>query len=172
MDTVHVYMLGVVLARSCLGRVCGYVQTVTAVLPATDPPLALPPHVVLYDGVCGFCSASIQYILRRDPTGEFHFAPLQGETAAALRLAHPQIPSDIDTVVLVEGSQVYLRSDAAFRIAARLPGPVSWLRWFRVLPRFLTDLGYTIVASARYRIWGKLEACPLPSKEQRARFLP
>lgn len=136
-----------------------------------DDLAALPPHLVLYDGVCGFCNASIQFIVKRDPLREFHFAPLQGETAAALRLRHPEIPTDIDTVVLVEGPNVYLRSDAAFRIAARLPGPVSWLRWFGVLPRFVTDFGYGIVAAVRYRLFGKLETCPIPSKAQRSRFL-
>ena len=132
---------------------------------------ALPPHLVLYDGVCGFCNASIQFIVKRDPGQQFHFAPLQGATAAALRLRHPEIPADIDTVVLVEGESVYLRSDAAFRIAGRLPGPVSWLRGFGVLPRFLTDFAYGLVARVRYRIFGQLETCPIPSKEQRSRFL-
>lgn len=131
----------------------------------------LPPHLVLYDGVCGFCHASIQFILKRDGAQQFHFAPLQGETAAALRSRHPEIPGDIDTMVLVEGANVYLRSEAAFRIAARLSGPASWMRWFGVLPRFLTDFGYRIVAAVRYRIFGKHETCPIPSKEQRSRFL-
>ena len=144
----------------------------TALSPAAELPQTLPSRLVLYDGVCGFCNASIQFILARDPGGSFHFAPLQGETAASLRQKYPIIPADIDTIVLVEAGQVYLRSEAALRVAGQLSGPAGWLRWCLVLPRFLTDFGYQLVASVRYRIWGRLEACPVPKMEQRARFLP
>lgn len=133
---------------------------------------ALPDRLVLYDGVCGFCNASVQWLLGRDKAGRLRYAPLQGPTAAAMRSLFPEISTDLDTIVFIEGSQVYTRSRAAFRIASHLPTPWSWLRGFGVLPLALTDLGYRLVAAVRYRIWGKLEACRIPAASERALFLP
>jgi predicted DCC family thiol-disulfide oxidoreductase YuxK len=137
---------------------------------------ALPPRLVLYDGVCGLCDRTVQWLLSHDPDGKLHFAPLQGETAAALRGRLPQIPSEVETIVFVEregeGERVYLRSRAAFHIVRHLPGPVRFLALLRVLPRVVTDLGYRMVARVRYRIWGQLEQCRVPLPGERARFHP
>ena len=132
----------------------------------------LPDRLVLYDGVCGFCNASVQWLLAHDASRRLRYAPLQGPTAAALRARLPAIPADIDTIVFIEGGEVYLRSAAAFRMASHLPAPWSWLRGFGLLPRALTDLAYRAVAAVRYRIWGKLDACPIPGAAERALFLP
>jgi predicted DCC family thiol-disulfide oxidoreductase YuxK len=137
---------------------------------------ALPPRLVLYDGVCGLCDRSVQWLLTHDPGGALHFAPLQGETATALRARLPEIPSEVETIVFVEraegGERVYLRSRAAFRIARYLAGPFRMLAWLGVFPRVLTDLAYRLVARVRYRIWGQLEQCRVPLPGERARFLP
>ncbi len=137
---------------------------------------ALPPRLVLYDGICGLCDRSVQWLLSHDPDGKLHYAPLQGDTAAALRARFPEIPSEVETIVFVErageGERVYLRSRAAFRIARHLPGPWRVLAWLAVLPRVLTDLVYRAVARVRYRIWGQLEQCRVPRPGERARFLP
>ncbi len=130
-----------------------------------------PTRIVLYDGVCGFCNGIVQWLLRVDRDRSFTFAPLQGETAAELRAAHPEIPVDLDTMVYVEDGLVYLRSRAFFQAARHLPAPWSWFRFSAVLPGFLTDGAYNLVAASRYRIFGKYDACKIPSPEQRARFL-
>lgn len=132
--------------------------------------------VVLYDGECGFCDASVQWLLAHDPTGRYRFAPLQGDTAAAIRARHPELPKDLDSIVLVEGppgeEHAVWRSEAIFRICAQLPGAWRAISWFGVLPRFITDAGYRIFARLRYHVWGRLEACRVPSAAERARFLP
>jgi predicted DCC family thiol-disulfide oxidoreductase YuxK len=133
---------------------------------------ALPDRLVLYDGVCGFCNAGVQWLLGRDKAGCLRYAPLQGPTAAAMRARFPAIPADIDTIVFIEGGEVHLRSRAAFRIASHLPAPWRWLKGFGLLPVALTDFGYRIVAAVRYRIWGKLDACRIPAASERALFLP
>ncbi|MBW1879247.1 MAG: DUF393 domain-containing protein [Deltaproteobacteria bacterium] len=122
----------------------------------------MPKRIVLYDGVCGLCDHSVQFLIRHDRGLSFRYAPLQGETAAALRRGHPEIPEDLDTVVLVEDGQVHLRSRAAFLAARQLRFPYSLLAWLRVLPRPLTDLAYGMVARVRYRIWGRIDRCALP----------
>jgi len=135
----------------------------------------LPPRLVLFDGICGFCDRAVRWLLERDRFGHLHFAPLQGETAAALRRRHPEIPEDIDAIVYVEtdasGERVHLRSDAVFRVAAELAGPWRRLAWLRWLPRPLSDWGYCVFARHRYRFFGKLDACPVPLPDERARFI-
>lgn len=142
----------------------------------TKDDLDLPPLVVLYDGVCGLCDKVVQWLLDHDPQGRFHFTPLQGETAAALRARHPEIPETLESVILVDSRgparMVTLRSRAVLLMLRELGGVWSWVALFRVFPAFLTDLGYRVVAALRYRIWGQLDACRLPSPDERARFLP
>jgi predicted DCC family thiol-disulfide oxidoreductase YuxK len=136
----------------------------------------LPPRLVLFDGVCGFCAAAVQWLLAHDPAGRLHFAPLQGETAARLRRLHPEIPQDLDSLVLVESegrrSRVYLRSQAIFRTGAQLAGAWRMLGWLRCLPRALAEAAYRAFARRRYRWFGRLEACRVPAAAVRARFLP
>ena len=136
---------------------------------------ALPPRLVLFDGVCGFCDAAVRWLVAHDPGGRFHLAPLQGASAAALRARHGDFPDEGETLVYVEqqgGSErVHLRSDAVLRIFAELPGPWRWLASLRVLPRALRDTLYAAFAGIRYRVFGKLDSCRVPSPQERARFL-
>jgi predicted DCC family thiol-disulfide oxidoreductase YuxK len=128
--------------------------------------------VVLYDGTCGLCHKTVQWILRNERDHEVQFAPLQGETAEQLRERFPEIPRTLESVVLVDGNHARLRSKAFLYIARHLRAPWRWgfaLRW---LPGFVLDLGYRVIAAIRYRVWGRADACDLPAPEHRARFLP
>jgi predicted DCC family thiol-disulfide oxidoreductase YuxK len=135
-----------------------------------------PRRLVLFDGVCVFCNGAVRKLIAADRNASLRFAPLQGETAKTLRERHPDIPLDVDTIVFVEAAgdeeRIHLRADAVFRIAALVPGPWRRLAWLRFLPGWLTDLGYRLFARLRYRIFGRLDACPVPDREVRARFLP
>ncbi|HVK74865.1 MAG TPA: DCC1-like thiol-disulfide oxidoreductase family protein [Kofleriaceae bacterium] len=130
-----------------------------------------PERIVLYDGVCGLCNRAVAFLIARDG-GQFRYAQLQGETAARLRVRFPDIPERIDTIVFVDGDRAYLRSKAALHIARYLPRPWRWLAPLRVLPAFLIDLPYRLIARVRYRIWGKVDACRLPAPGEAARLLP
>ncbi len=147
----------------------------TAARPS-DPAEPVPPRLVLFDGYCGLCDRTVQWLLRHDSEGRLRFAPLQGDTAALVRARHPEIPTELDSLLYVEREdgveQVLWRSRAVFRIARQLPGAVRLLSWLCILPRFLTDLGYRLVARMRHRLWGRLEACRVPGPGERARFLP
>jgi predicted DCC family thiol-disulfide oxidoreductase YuxK len=139
------------------------------------PPQALPDRVLFYDGVCGFCNGAIRWLMERDPRARLHYASLQGETAAAVRARHAEFPQDIDTVVLLErdadAERILLRADAVFRSLAEIEGPWRRLGWLRVLPGPLLDWGYRLFARHRYRMFGRLDECPLPSESERARFV-
>jgi len=137
---------------------------------------ALPAErLVLFDGVCVFCNGAVRWLIARDPEARLRFAPLQGEAGQALRRRHPRIPSGIDTLVYVDASggqeRVYLRSEAVFRLLREVRGAPRWLLAFAVLPRWLADLGYRAFAALRYRVFGRLDACALPTPEERARIL-
>ena len=132
----------------------------------------MPKHLILYDGVCGLCTRSVQFLLEHDQSGRFHFAPLQGETSAELRQKHPEIPETLETIVYLEGGKVHMRSKAVLNALKHLGYPWRILGWFRVIPSLVLDLGYRAVAAVRYRVWGKHDACMVPTGEQRARFLP
>jgi GMP synthase (glutamine-hydrolysing) len=136
---------------------------------------ALAPRLVLFDGVCAFCDAAVRWLVAHDPSGRFHLAPLQGESAAALRARHLDFPDEGETLVYVEqqgGSErLHVRSDAVLRICAQLPAPWRWLVALQVLPRSLRDTLYAAFARIRYRVFGKLDDCRVPSLEERARFL-
>jgi predicted DCC family thiol-disulfide oxidoreductase YuxK len=137
----------------------------------SDP---LPPRLILFDGVCGFCDRAVRWLIERDRCERLHFAPLQGEFAAALRRRHPEIPEDIDTLVYVEadmaGERVYLRSDAVFHVMAEITGPWRRLVWLRWIPRPLADAGYRLFARYRYRLFGRFDTCRVPHPGERARF--
>jgi predicted DCC family thiol-disulfide oxidoreductase YuxK len=130
-----------------------------------------PGPIVLYDGECGLCNRSVKFLLKRDG-GQLYYAPLQGATAQALRAAHPEIPTTLESVVLVDGERVFLRSKAFLYGAKYLTRPWRWAYWLRWLPAFLLDLGYRVIARVRYRIWGKYDACRLPTTDERAKLLP
>jgi predicted DCC family thiol-disulfide oxidoreductase YuxK len=129
--------------------------------------------VVLFDGVCNLCDATVQFIIDRDAAGRFRFAPLQSEAAATLLRARGREvpPGDPDSVLLVEGDAVYSHSDAALRIARRLDGAWPVFYAFVAVPRFVRDAVYRFIARNRYRWFGRVEACRMPTPALRARFL-
>jgi len=128
--------------------------------------------LVLFDGECNLCDASVRFIYRHDPAGYFRFASLQSAAAArALAAIGATAPPNVETVLLLDGDGLHERSDAALRIAARLRAPWSWLAGLRVLPRGLRDAAYDVVARNRHRWFGKRDLCSLPSDAMRSRFL-
>jgi len=130
--------------------------------------------VLLYDGRCGFCDRTVQFILARDPGGPMHFAPLEGEYARQVLAEQPSL-RDIDSLILVEAvSEPHLalvRSDAILAIADYLGWPWRAAAVFRVVPRALRDWAYDLFARYRYRLFGRYDSCPLPPPDVRARFI-
>ena len=136
---------------------------------------AEPEVIVLFDGVCAFCHGAVDWLLRHDPEGRLRFAPLQGETAARLRARHPEIPATLETLVTVERvggrERVSLRSAAVLRACAAISAAPRWVRLLALVPAPLADLAYRLLASVRYRVFGRLDACRLPLPGERSRIL-
>lgn len=144
---------------------------------ASPPDLqGLPPRILFFDGVCAVCDRTVDWLLARDRQGVLRFATLQGETARRVATALPDFPRDIDTVVLLDQSGpepvLELRSRAIFAVLGALGGELRHWARLAVLPRWLTDLLYRAFVRIRYRTFGKLDACRVPTPEERARFLP
>ena len=126
--------------------------------------------IILFDGVCNLCNASVQFIINRDPKHHFMFATLQGKTAEAILGGAPLAELDLNSVVLVENGKVYDRSTAALRIAKKLSG--GWPLFYAciIVPRFLRDGLYNWIAKNRYKWFGKQESCMMPTPELKRLF--
>lgn len=125
--------------------------------------------ILFYDGHCNLCHYAVRFVSKRDKKKRFFFAPLQGDTAAA-RLSKEIL--NVDTVVLLEGNNLYIKSKAAFRVLRLLGFPWNLLCVFNVFPQKLTDWGYDAIARRRNRIWGRRKVCEMPVLVDPIRFLP
>lgn len=145
-----------------------------------------PRLLVIFDGHCGFCNRSIRWFLRRDRRDRLRFIPSESPKVAALLARHQIIETENglssptsgpSTILVVRNpdtpvEQVLVRSGAAIAMLRELPQPwpavAALMSW---LPRPLRDLGYRLVARYRYRIWGRFDTCPIPTAQERERFL-
>lgn len=127
--------------------------------------------IILFDGVCNLCNASVQFIIERDPTAVFRFSALQSDFGQSILAKNAVNTEGGDSVILVEGGKIYDRSTAALRIARRLSGGIKFLYVFIIIPRPIRDFVYKLIAKNRYRWFGKQDACWMPTKELKARFL-
>jgi len=131
-----------------------------------------PTNLVLFDGVCNLCNGFVQFVISHDPRARFQFAALQSEVGQALlaQLGH-RVAITPETVMLLENGRLYTHSTAALRIARGLGWPWRGFSAALVLPRFLRDAAYRLVARHRYKWFGRQESCWLPTPELKARFL-
>jgi predicted DCC family thiol-disulfide oxidoreductase YuxK len=127
--------------------------------------------IVLFDGTCGFCEGSVRFIARRDRDAYFRFAPSQWPQAQEALAKRGLTREAARSLVLIEGDQVYLRSTASLKIAARLPWPWKAAQVLLWVPLPIRDAGYRIVAALRHRLAGRSNACELPPSEIRDRLL-
>jgi predicted DCC family thiol-disulfide oxidoreductase YuxK len=136
-----------------------------------EKPTASTTSIVYFDGVCGMCNRTVDFVLCRDRPGRFQFAPLQGETAAARLSVEDR--QGLSTLVLETPRGLFRRSSAVVGILRGLGG-FWWLvgSLFWLVPRPLRDLGYRLVANNRYRLFGRKETCRLPTPEETGRLLP
>ncbi|MEO8601222.1 MAG: thiol-disulfide oxidoreductase DCC family protein [bacterium] len=129
------------------------------------------PLVIFYDGVCGLCDRTVRFVVAHDTVGRFRFAPLQSDYAAATLAAHGRDARDVDTVCLLDGATLRIKSDAVLAILKHLGSVWRLASAARVVPRPLRDLGYDVLARHRYRWFGRFDQCALPPPELRERFL-
>lgn len=133
--------------------------------------------VLLYDGECGLCNGIVRLLLRSDRQGRLRFAPLQGAAAQGYLRARGLPTTDFDSLVFVpdweapERSAPLLRSDGVLAAAAEVGGGWRLVAWLRVLPAWLRDALYQLVARSRHALFGKYRPAPLPDPAWTKRFL-
>lgn len=125
--------------------------------------------VLFFDGMCNLCNASVQFIIRHDKKQQFLFAPLQSE-AGTKALQHFAGNSP-DSLILLQDGQYFTRSSAALRVARSLSGLWPLLYGLIIIPPFLRDAVYNLIARNRYKWFGRQNACMMPTKELNDRFL-
>lgn len=134
--------------------------------------LPLEKKIILFDGVCNLCEASIVYVIKHDKKDIFRFVALQSDLGQRI-VKHIGINTNhIDSVILYEpGVAYYYKSSAVVEIAKGLSGIFTWFTLFQILPTVLRDYVYDYVAKNRYKWYGKKEACLVPTPELLAKFL-
>lgn len=128
--------------------------------------------VLLYDGTCGLCSSLVRFILRRDRKATLRFATLDGEFAASVRGAFPEL-AGVDSMVWVDAGmgRVLARSDAALRVARYLGGRWRLAAVGAIVPRSIRDRIYDVVARHRHQVASRPAACLVPGPDVVHRFL-
>jgi predicted DCC family thiol-disulfide oxidoreductase YuxK len=127
-------------------------------------------NVILYDGVCVFCSRWVRFVATRDLDQRFRFTAIQSPYGTRLAQAFGVDPGDPDTNAVIHGGVAYFRSDAALTVLGALPG-WGWVRVLRSMPKPLRDAVYHFAARNRYLIFGKYEECVVPDAQMRARVI-
>jgi predicted DCC family thiol-disulfide oxidoreductase YuxK len=138
-------------------------------MPAPDTASAHP--IILFDAQCVLCSANAQFVLRHDRRGHFRLASMQGEVGAGLYRRFGMDPADPSTLIVIEGERMRQDSDAVLAIYTALGWPWRAAAALRVVPRFVRDPLYRLIARNRYRLFGRRETCWVPLPEHRERVL-
>ncbi|MDO9415811.1 thiol-disulfide oxidoreductase DCC family protein [Pararhizobium sp.] len=127
--------------------------------------------LIIFDGECGFCSGWVQFFLKRDTKAAVRFASAQSLLGTALLKHYGFATDDYETSLLLKDGKPYFKAEGGIRALAALGFPWSLLLAGLVVPEFLRDHVYDIIARNRMKIGGRLQSCFLPSPEQRGRFL-
>lgn len=132
-------------------------------------------NIIFFDGVCHFCNAAVQFIIKRDPQAKFQFTALQSDAAKDILAEQVEDPdaitADPDSFILLSNGKIHTKSTASLQVMKQLKGLWPLLYVFIIIPKPIRDFFYTLFAKNRYRLFGKRETCSIPSPKDRARFL-
>lgn len=126
--------------------------------------------IILFDGVCNLCNGFVQRIIAADKNDYFRFASLQSEAGQSLLKNHPNL-QDLKSIVYLDNGKIYTKSTAAIKISSHLGFTWKILQLGYILPVFLRDGIYNIIAKNRYKWFGKKDQCMVPTPELKAKFL-
>lgn len=121
--------------------------------------------IIFFDGVCNLCNASVQFVIAHDKKDQFKFTALQGDYAKEVLSKFNDDPQQLNTILLLQEGRLYTKSSAALRVAGKLNGLIPLLYVFLLVPKFIRDWFYDIIAKNRYQWWGRQESCWVPTPE-------
>jgi predicted DCC family thiol-disulfide oxidoreductase YuxK len=125
--------------------------------------------IVFFDGYCSLCNAFIDWLMRIDKTGQLKFASLQGETAA--KFLEKIESTDVNTIIYLCDKNKFEQSTAVLHILSDVGGVWTFAKIFLIIPKFIRDFGYQVVAKNRYRFFKKRETCRVPTASEKDRLL-
>lgn len=128
-------------------------------------------RIVLFDGICNYCNAMVNFAIRYDKKAILKFAPLQSEAGKRLKEEY-KISPGVDSVIFIENGEAYTYSEAAIRLAKYLQWPAKIFYGLIIIPKFIRQPFYKWIARNRYKWFGKKEECMIPTMDIRERFLP
>ncbi len=128
-------------------------------------------NIILFDGVCNFCDSSVNFIIDHDKKNMFKFAALQSEKGQEILGKFKLSKTDFDSFIFIENDNVYKKSTAVLKIAKGLGGIYSITYPFIIIPKFIRDFFYNLIAKNRYKLFGKKDACRIPTPEFKSKFL-
>jgi predicted DCC family thiol-disulfide oxidoreductase YuxK len=127
-------------------------------------------NVIFFDGYCGLCNKSVDWIIQKDSEHKFRFSPLQGELKLRLEESGLHFPQS-DSIIMVSKNKILEKSTAALRIAKELPFPWKLLSVFSIFPRVIRDYVYDYIARNRFKWFGKSETCRIPTPNEKSLFI-
>jgi predicted DCC family thiol-disulfide oxidoreductase YuxK len=131
----------------------------------------IPENLILFDGVCNLCSASVRFVIRHDQRAIFRFASLQSELGKEICRRRGIDPEDVQTFLVNVDGKILVRSDAAIAVASRFGGVWRIAALLRLVPRVARDSIYSMIARNRYRWFGRTDLCMIPEPKIKERFL-
>lgn len=127
--------------------------------------------IILFDGVCNLCNSAVNFIIKHDKKEHFLFASLQSDAAKEILLQYPLKKTSLNSIILITNNISYDKSTAALLISKQLNNGYKLIYYFIVIPKFIRDFVYNLIANNRYKWFGKQKSCKIPSLEIKNRFL-
>jgi len=126
--------------------------------------------IILFDGVCNLCNTSVNFVIKNDKKGVFRFAPIQTDFGETILKKYHINTKDTDSIILIDEDNHYIKSTAALYIAKELSGAYPLLFCFMIVPKFIRNWIYDLVAKNRYKWFGKKVSCMIPTPELKNKF--
>lgn len=126
--------------------------------------------ILLFDGECGFCNKSVQFFLKHEKKKSMHFVPLQSASGNIIK-KYFEIGDEVDSLILIKDYSAYIKSCAALRLTLYMKGAWPAMAVFLIIPPFLRNMVYSLIAKHRMKIFGRVESCALIPLEDRNRIL-
>ena len=142
----------------------------------TNASSVFPPSVgrgaviLLFDGICNYCNRWVNFIIRHDKKKKFRFAAMQSEAGKKL-LKQYHIAEETESAILIYNQKVYLKSSTGLHVLYHLGKIYSLAFVFIIVPAYIRDFYYDIIARNRYKCWGKKDTCIIPPDNVKERFL-
>lgn len=128
-------------------------------------------NVILFDGVCNFCNSSINFVIERDKNKKFKFAPLQSAAGEKIQKQFNIDTTQLESVLLIKDGKILSKSTAALYVAKDLSGMWTLIFGFIIIPPFIRNAVYNYIAKNRYKWFGKMDSCMIPTPDIKSRFL-